>query len=173
MCGIIGYVGEQDAAPILIDGLRRLEYRGYDSVGIAVLENSGGIAVRKREGRIVSLASILEESWPHGRQGIGHTRWATHGRPSDANAHPHTDCSGGLVVIHNGIVENHRDLRARLEAAGHTFNSDTDTEVIPHLLEEHLKNGAALHDALANAIEELRGIKENIKYYLKKPFNRS
>ena len=157
MCGIIGYVGEQDAAPILIDGLRRLEYRGYDSVGIAVLEDSGGIAVRKSEGRLVSLTSILEESWPHGRQGIGHTRWATHGRPSDANAHPHTDCTGTLVVIHNGIVENHRDLRARLEAAGHAFNSDTDTEVIPHLLEEHLKDGTDLHDALAQAIEELAG----------------
>ncbi len=157
MCGIIGYVGEQDAAPILIDGLRRLEYRGYDSVGIAILENSGGIAVRKREGKLASLASILEESWPHGQQGIGHTRWATHGRPSDANAHPHTDCTGGLVVIHNGIVENHRDQRARLEAAGHTFNSDTDTEVIPHLLEEHMKASAGLHDALSQAIEELAG----------------
>jgi len=157
MCGIIGYVGEQDAAPILIDGLRRLEYRGYDSVGIAVLEDGGSIAVRKREGKLASLASILEESWPHGRQGIGHTRWATHGRPSDANAHPHTDCTGGLVVIHNGIVENHRDLRTRLKASGHTFNSDTDTEVIPHLLEEHLKAGAGLHDALSQAIEELAG----------------
>ncbi len=157
MCGIIGYVGEQDAAPILIDGLRRLEYRGYDSVGIAVLQHDGAIAVRKREGKLASLTEILEESWPHGRQGIGHTRWATHGRPSDANAHPHTDCTGDLVVIHNGIVENHRDLRARLEAAGHAFNSDTDTEVIPHLLEEHLKGGADLHEALALAVEEIAG----------------
>ena len=157
MCGIIGYVGEEDAAPILIDGLRRLEYRGYDSVGIAVLEDGGGLAVRKREGKLASLASILEEGWPHGRQGIGHTRWATHGRPTDLNAHPHTDCTGDIVVIHNGIVENHRDLRARLQAAGHTFHSETDTEVIPHLLEEYMKAGLDLHDALERAIVELAG----------------
>jgi glucosamine--fructose-6-phosphate aminotransferase (isomerizing) len=157
MCGIIGYVGEQDAAPILVDGLRRLEYRGYDSVGIAVLEASGAIEVRKREGKLASLAEVLEEDWPHGKQGIGHTRWATHGRPSDTNAHPHTDCSGNIVVIHNGIVENHRELRERLEAAGHEFQSETDTEVIPHLLEEHLKRGKDLHTALESTVAELAG----------------
>src|SRR5688572_22313223 len=106
MCGIIGYVGEQEAAPVIIDGLRRLEYRGYDSVGIAVLDGGGSLEVHKREGKLSRLTSLLEEHWPRGKQGIGHTRWATHGRPSDVNAHPHVDCSGDVVVIHNGIVEN-------------------------------------------------------------------
>jgi glucosamine--fructose-6-phosphate aminotransferase (isomerizing) len=157
MCGIIGYVGEEDAAPILIDGLRSLEYRGYDSVGIAVLQRDGAIAVRKREGKLAGLASMLEEGWPHGNLGIGHTRWATHGRPTDANAHPHTDCTGDLVLIHNGIVENHRELKERLLATGHSFQSETDTEVIPHLLEEHMKNGTDLHTALDLTIGELAG----------------
>ena len=139
MCGIIGYVGESEAAPVLIDGLRRLEYRGYDSVGIAVLEDSGELSVHKREGKLSGLASLLEERWPRGKQGIGHTRWATHGRPSDVNAHPHSDCTGDIVVIHNGIVENHHELRQKLVAAGHTFVSETDTEVIPHLIEEQLQ----------------------------------
>ena len=152
MCGIIGYVGEQEAAPVIIDGLRRLEYRGYDSVGIAVLNDRGDLEVRKKEGKIAGLATQLEDQWPHGKQGIGHTRWATHGRPSDVNAHPHTDCSGDIVVIHNGIVENHRELRRKLVEAGHGFISETDTEVIPHLIEEKLKAGKSLHDALMSTI---------------------
>ena len=135
MCGIIGYVGEQEAAPILLEGLARLEYRGYDSVGIAVLGNDGEIAVHKRVGKLDRLSSSLGNDLPPGRLGIGHTRWATHGKPSDENAHPHTDCRGDVVVIHNGIVENHQELKQRLLGAGHTFASETDTEVIPHLIE--------------------------------------
>jgi glucosamine--fructose-6-phosphate aminotransferase (isomerizing) len=157
MCGIIGYVGEQEAAPVIIDGLRRLEYRGYDSVGIAVLDESGDLAVHKREGKLSRLATILEEQWPHGKQGIGHTRWATHGRPSDVNAHPHGDCTGDVVVIHNGIVENHLSIRRQLLEAGHNFVSETDTEVIPHLIEEHLKSGTDLHGALIETIKQLQG----------------
>ncbi len=157
MCGIIGYVGEQEAAPILLDGLRRLQYRGYDSVGIAVLEEKGGFTIHKREGKLAGLTSQLEERWPGGRQGIGHTRWATHGRPSDVNAHPHPDCSGQVVVIHNGIVENHQELKQRLVRSGHAFVSDTDTEVIPHLLEEYIGEGLDLHAAMVRASGELAG----------------
>jgi len=157
MCGIIGYVGPRQAAPILVEGLRRLEYRGYDSAGIAVLEENGGLAIHKGAGKLEALASILSDHWPRGRQGIGHTRWATHGRPSDVNAHPHTDCGGNVVVIHNGIVENWRALKQRLLAAGHRFASETDTEVIPHLIEEHLRGGSRLEEALGQAIQELAG----------------
>ncbi len=157
MCGIIGYVGEQEAAPVLIDGLRRLEYRGYDSVGIAILDGTGDLSVRKREGKLSGLAELLDEQWPRGKQGIGHTRWATHGRPSDVNAHPHSDCSGDIVVIHNGIVENHHEIKKRLAQAGHTFLSETDTEVIPHLLEENLKSGGDLHNALIQTVNALKG----------------
>jgi len=157
MCGIIGYVGGQQAAPILIDGLRRLEYRGYDSAGIAVLEENGGLTIHKRVGKLEPLASDLSGRWPKGRQGIGHTRWATHGRPSDFNAHPHTDCSSRVVVIHNGIVENFQEIKQRLLAAGHKFCSETDTEVIPHLIEEHMRDGSPLEVALAGAIKELAG----------------
>ena len=157
MCGIIGYVGEAEAAPVLIDGLRRLEYRGYDSVGIAVLDNSGELIVHKQEGKLSRLATMLEERWPRGKQGIGHTRWATHGRPSDVNAHPHKDCSGDIVVIHNGIVENHHEIRASLASDGHSFLSETDTEVIPHLIEEQIKSGTDLHGALIQTIKQLAG----------------
>jgi glutamine---fructose-6-phosphate transaminase (isomerizing) len=157
MCGIIGYVGVNEAAPILIDGLRRLEYRGYDSVGIAVLDDSGELTVHKQEGKLSGLATMLENHWPSGKQGIGHTRWATHGRPSDVNAHPHLDCSGDIVVIHNGIVENHHEIRQRLATAGHSFVSETDTEVIPHLIEEQIKAGTDLHGALIQTIKQLAG----------------
>lgn len=157
MCGIIGYVGEQEAAPVIIDGLRRLEYRGYDSVGIAILNEVGDLSVHKREGKLAGLATLLEDHWPRGKQGIGHTRWATHGRPSDVNAHPHRDCSGDIAVIHNGIVENHHEIRKRLADVGHVFLSETDTEVIPHLLEEYLKPGGDLHGALIQTASDLRG----------------
>ncbi|MDP9180425.1 MAG: glutamine--fructose-6-phosphate transaminase (isomerizing) [Chloroflexota bacterium] len=157
MCGIIGYVGVNEAAPVLIDGLRRLEYRGYDSVGIAVLDDSGELTVHKQEGKLSGLATMLENHWPRGKQGIGHTRWATHGRPSGVNAHPHVDCSGDIVVIHNGIVENHHEIRQRLATAGHLFVSETDTEVIPHLIEEQIKAGTDLHGALIQTIKQLAG----------------
>ncbi len=157
MCGIIGYVGERDAAPILLDGLARLEYRGYDSVGIAVLEENGGISIHKRVGKLDGLTSRLLEGTPSGHQGIGHTRWATHGKPSDINAHPHTDCTGDVVVIHNGIVENYQELKQQLLAAGHEFASETDTEVIAHLVEDRLRDGKDLHDALEQTVEILAG----------------
>jgi len=157
MCGIMGYVGEQEAAPILVEGLARLEYRGYDSAGIAVLEKNGGLAIHKRAGKLSALASELADRWPKGRQGIGHTRWATHGPPSDVNAHPHTDCTGTAVVIHNGIIENYRELKDGLLAAGHHFTSETDTEVIAHMLEDGLKQGDDLESALERTAGQLAG----------------
>jgi glucosamine--fructose-6-phosphate aminotransferase (isomerizing) len=137
VCGIMGYVGQRPAAPLLLEGLARLEYRGYDSAGIAVLSDTGDLHVTKRVGKLGELVLSLEGQAPSGSLGIGHTRWATHGRPSQDNAHPHQDCSGDIVVIHNGIVENYLTLKRDLQGAGHRFTSETDTEVIPHLIESH------------------------------------
>src|SRR5437763_2248996 len=141
MCGIIGYVGPQgtDVTSILLEGLSKLEYRGYDSAGIAVLTSSGQLEVRRRAGKIANLIESVENgSRPHaGSLGIGHTRWATHGRPNDTNAHPHPDCTGVLTVVHNGIIENYAELRSELEREGHTFRSETDTEVLSHLVERY------------------------------------
>jgi glutamine---fructose-6-phosphate transaminase (isomerizing) len=135
MCGIVGYVGNDQALPIVVEGLRRLEYRGYDSAGVALVD--GGLEVRKRAGKLAELeAALADDPLAPATAGIGHTRWATHGAPSDGNAHPHVDCTGRIAVIHNGIIENHRELRAALEKAGHAFASDTDTEVVAHLLED-------------------------------------
>ncbi len=169
MCGITGYVGEREAAPIVIEGLRSLEYRGYDSVGIAVLEKNGGLAIHKRAGKLANFASEVSGQDVKGRQGIGHTRWATHGKPTDVNAHPHTDCSGNVVVIHNGIVENHADLKKQLIAQGHTFDSETDTEVIPHLIEARLATGDDLNAALINAIKQLQGAHAILAMSLSEP----
>jgi glutamine---fructose-6-phosphate transaminase (isomerizing) len=147
MCGIIGYTGPRPAAPILLDSLRRLEYRGYDSAGIAIIDPAGDVATVKNTNKVVDLARQVEaEGTPAGTVGIGHTRWATHGRPSLENAHPHQDCTGRIHVIHNGIVENYRELRAELMSRGHEFLSETDTEVVPHLIED------AFHGDLAAAV---------------------
>ncbi len=150
MCGIVGYVGKRDSVPIILDALRRLEYRGYDSAGVAVIDATGALAGSKAEGKLGRLAERLVGEPLHGHTGLGHTRWATHGRPSDANAHPHHDCSGKFAVIHNGIIENYASIRVRLIAAGHRFASDTDTEVLAHLLEENDRGDlvAALRETL-------------------------
>lgn len=139
MCGIVGYVGPRDAAPILLDGLRRLEYRGYDSAGIAIVTSRGTLEIRKNEGKLIKLVEALNGNAPQGNLGMGHTRWATHGAPNDINAHPHTDCTGRIAVIHNGIIENFAELRDELGARGHKFATETDTEVLAHLIEEEMQ----------------------------------
>ena len=156
MCGIVGYVGERDATPIIFEGLKRLEYRGYDSAGLAVIEE-GVIAVRRDEGKIKRLEELLEREPVHGLIGIGHTRWATHGAPSARNAHPHVGASGEVVVVHNGIVENFLTLRDEMVAEGVTFNSDTDTEIIVHLVERYMAMGHNLAEAARRAIAHLEG----------------
>ncbi|MDQ6682747.1 MAG: glutamine--fructose-6-phosphate transaminase (isomerizing) [Chloroflexota bacterium] len=155
MCGIVGYVGPRDAAPILIDGLRRLEYRGYDSAGIALLTADGSVFIEKKAGKLTNLTEHLNGGAPAGHPGIAHTRWATHGRPNDTNAHPHRDCTGKLALIHNGIIENYLEIKARLEAAGHRFLSETDTEVLVHLIEA--KYSGDLVEAVRAALNEVRG----------------
>ncbi|HEU4799721.1 MAG TPA: glutamine--fructose-6-phosphate transaminase (isomerizing), partial [Gemmatimonadales bacterium] len=154
MCGIVGYVGPREAAGILVEGLRRLEYRGYDSAGIAIV-NGNGLEIRKAAGKLSSLEQQLAKSTPHGTIGIGHTRWATHGAPTTPNAHPHTDQNQRIAVIHNGIIENAGAIRKMLEQRGHTFQSDTDTEVLVHLVGE-LYQGS-LEDAVATALREVDG----------------
>jgi glucosamine--fructose-6-phosphate aminotransferase (isomerizing) len=156
MCGIIGYVGGRPVVPILVDGLRRLEYRGYDSAGLAVVRD-GGIDVRRSQGKLANLEAALARQPADGEYGIGHTRWATHGRPSEENAHPHRDCSGRLVVIHNGIIENYLELKRELLRDGHTFASETDTEVVAHLVEREMR-GDGLAAAVRRALTALRGL---------------
>src|ERR1700723_2297695 len=137
MCGIVGYVGKKKVVPVILEGLRRLEYRGYDSAGIAVGSPARStLELRRAPGKLANLEEVLREHPLEGSFGIGHTRWATHGRPTEENAHPHRDCSGRIVVVHNGIVENYLALKAELTAAGHQFVTETDTEVIAHLIEE-------------------------------------
>ena len=156
MCGIVGYVGTRSASDLIVEGLRRLEYRGYDSAGLAVLDEDR-IELRRCVGKIGGLESLLRDRPISGSIGIGHTRWATHGRPSEANAHPHADCTGSLAVVHNGILENYAVLKERLRAEGHEFRSETDTEVIAHLLESHLSSGLSLLAAVRVTLRELRG----------------
>ena len=139
MCGIVGYVGNSQAVPIIMDGLRRLEYRGYDSAGLAIISPEKELDIRRAAGKLVNLSAEVERKMPVGSVGIGHTRWATHGRPSTENAHPHTDCSGRLCVVQNGIVENYATLRRQLIERGHHFSSETDTEVLAHLIEDELR----------------------------------
>src|SRR5438093_9903747 len=153
MCGIVGYIGPRDAVSVLIPALRRLEYRGYDSAGVATVDGDR-LEVRKAAGKIATLETLIEGcGHPRGRLGIAHTRWATHGRPSDANAHPHVDCGLGLAIVHNGIIENYRELRQSLVAEGHHFRSQTDTEVIAHLVEHYRTDG--LPEAVRLASERL------------------
>ena len=157
MCGIVGYIGPQDAADVLVGGLARLEYRGYDSAGVALIDDEGALQVRRAVGKLKHLRAALAERPAQGHAGIGHTRWATHGRPTEANAHPHT--SGSVTVVHNGIIENHLELKARLVASGVTFTSDTDTEVFSHLIAERLdpRDPEGLLNAAQSALREVRG----------------
>jgi glucosamine--fructose-6-phosphate aminotransferase (isomerizing) len=155
MCGIVGYIGPKPLVPVLLNGLRRLEYRGYDSAGLAVV-NGGTIEIRRSSGKLVNLARSLENDALHGDYGIGHTRWATHGRPTEENAHPHRDCTGKIVVVHNGIVENYLELKSELQRQGHRFVTETDTEIIAHLVESLLP-GRSFVDAARAALCELRG----------------
>lgn len=154
MCGIVGYIGQQQACSILIDGLKRLEYRGYDSAGVAVL-NGDGIDVRKSVGKLKALETAVENCMPEGTLGVGHTRWATHGRPSDENAHPHSDCTGAITVVHNGIIENYMELKTCLLEAGHVFRSETDTEVAAHLIESYYDGD--LTEAVRKAATDIEG----------------
>jgi len=156
MCGIVGYVGERDAVGILLDGLGRLEYRGYDSAGL-VVQAGASLVVRRSVGKIARLRQVIEVAPVAGRTALGHTRWATHGRPSDANAHPHVDCSGRVAVVHNGILENYLELKGKLEAEGHTFRSETDTEVMAHLVESELPRCGDLVSAVKAALRQIRG----------------
>jgi glucosamine--fructose-6-phosphate aminotransferase (isomerizing) len=156
MCGIVGYVGPRQAGPLIFEGLRRLEYRGYDSAGIAVLDGAR-VDVRRAVGKLDNLGAALAEQPLSGQVGIGHTRWATHGKPSEHNAHPHTDCTGDVVVVHNGIVENYVQLRQELVAEGHTFRSETDTEVIAHLVEKLRAEGLSLEESVRRTLGRLRG----------------
>lgn len=162
MCGIVGYVGAREATPLLLDGLRRLEYRGYDSAGVAVLAPSGNIIIRKSEGKLRRLIDLVNSDMPRGQLGLGHTRWATHGAPNDTNAHPHTDCTGRVVVAHNGIIENYAALREALCAQGHQFVTETDTEVLAHLIEAELRGAErgsvlGLVGAVQRALKRVRG----------------
>ena len=157
MCGIVGYVGLSESWPIVFSGLQRLGYRGYDSAGIAVIGSDGTLEIRKSAGRVQELEPPPGEKPPSGTTAIGHTRWATHGAPNDPNAHPHSDCSGSIALVHNGIVENYLDLKRKLTSAGHRFTSDTDTEVIVHLLEEEMARGLSFEASLLQVAGELRG----------------
>src|SRR5215472_16711734 len=158
MCGIVGYVGDKQVVGVILDGLRKLEYRGYDSAGIAVVDERGTLTVRRAEGKLHNLEETIRLHPLDGRYGVGHTRWATHGRPTEENAHPHRDCTGNIVVVHNGIVENYVELKGQLEKEGHKFVTETDTEIIAHLVEEHMKNGGPLEDAVRKAVRQLSGI---------------
>jgi len=156
MCGIVGAIAQRDIVPVLVEGLRRLEYRGYDSAGVAVLNGSGELKRVRTVGKVQILQDAIDASPTHGPIGIAHTRWATHGVPSQRNAHPHIS-DDGLAIVHNGIIENHEALRAELSASGYTFTSDTDTEVIAHRIHHHLKKGGALLEAVGRTVAELEG----------------
>ena len=157
MCGIVGYLGPRDATPVLLEGLRRLEYRGYDSAGISILTEDGAVSTVKRSGKIASLEEALRGTVPSSHCGIAHTRWATHGPPNEPNAHPHESMDGDIALVHNGIIENAGTLRRQLEALGYVFTSETDTEVVVHLIDEAFKENEALEDAVAAALLQVVG----------------
>ena len=162
MCGIVGYVGKKSVVPVILEGLRRLEYRGYDSAGIAVCGNGEGLQLRRAEGKLRNLEEAIRQKPLEGTYGIGHTRWATHGRPTEENAHPHRDCTGKIVVVHNGIVENYLGLKKKLIEEGHKFTTETDTEIIAHLVEKYFApsgNGRpSLEDAVRKTVKQLSGV---------------
>ncbi len=155
MCGIVGYTGSRPVVPLLLGGLKKLEYRGYDSAGVAVAGNGHGLVLRRAQGKLAQLEQLLSLDPPEGTYGIGHTRWATHGTPSERNSHPHTDCTRRIAIAHNGIIENYSGLKDRLRTEGHVFTSDTDTEVIAHLIESHLNGDLA--GAVRKTVAELQG----------------
>src|SRR6187397_3262627 len=157
MCGIIGYIGSKRVVPVLLEGLRRMEYRGYDSAGVAVVSPEG-IALRRSAGKLANLENAIRTEPVEGLYGVGHTRWATHGRPTEENAHPHRDCTGRVVVVHNGIIENYLQLKERLRKSDHRFVTETDTEIMAHLIEEYLKQDPSFENAVRSAVTELRGI---------------
>ena len=156
MCGIIGYIGSKPVVPVLLDGLRRMEYRGYDSAGVAVVSPEG-ISLRRSAGKLVNLENTIRAEPVDGLYGVGHTRWATHGRPSEENAHPHSDCTGRIVVVHNGIIENYLELKRELRSQGHDFKTETDTEIVAHLVEREMQ-GDGLEHAVRRALTYLRGM---------------
>jgi glutamine---fructose-6-phosphate transaminase (isomerizing) len=158
MCGIVGYVGNKQVVPVILDGLRKLEYRGYDSAGIAVVDEGQHLDIRRAEGKLRNLEEAIRLKPLDGTYGIGHTRWATHGRPTEENAHPHRDCTGRVVVVHNGIIENYLQLKDRLRRSDHHFVTETDTEVVAHLIEEYLKRDDSFESAVRSAVRDLRGI---------------
>jgi glucosamine--fructose-6-phosphate aminotransferase (isomerizing) len=161
MCGIVGYIGPKKVVPVIIEGLRKLEYRGYDSAGIAVVDAAGKLEIRRASGKLRNLEEVIQKSPIDGTYGIGHTRWATHGRPTEENAHPHRDCSGQVVVVHNGIIENYLELKEQLQREGHKFVTETDTEIVAHLVEKNLQFGDGqipLEEAVRKSLKQLRGI---------------
>ncbi|TLN01437.1 glutamine--fructose-6-phosphate aminotransferase, partial [bacterium] len=168
MCGIVGYIGGQNATPIILNGLRRLEYRGYDSAGLAVLQNEK-IEIRRDAGKLDNLVGLVANRPVEGTIGIGHTRWATHGEPNARNAHPHVGATGEVVVVHNGIVENFLELREELALEGVKFNSDTDTEIIAHLIEHFMAAGNGLENAMRESLKQLKGAHGVVAFCSREP----
>src|SRR3989442_482937 len=163
MCGIVGYIGPKKVVPVIIEGLRKLEYRRYGSAGIAVVDSAGKLEVRRASGKLRNLEEAIQKSPIQGTYGIGHTRWATHGRPTEENAHPHRDCTGQVVVVHNGIIENYLELKEQLQREGHKFVTETDTEIVAHLVEKNLQSSGGsspipLEEAVRKSLKQLRGI---------------
>ena len=160
--GIVGYIGEKQVVPVILEGLQRLEYRGYDSAGIAVVDRSGFLDVRRASGKLPNLEGVLRDNPMEGTCGIGHTRWATHGKPTEENAHPHRDCTGQIVVVQNGIIENYLALKRALTVEGHRFVTETDTEIISHLIEKEIAlmepSARNLESAVRKTIAQLKGV---------------